>query len=96
MEQVFIRNEMPVEIYGGEKLAVERGKGKKRSKLFVAEDSPEDPQAHPEVGMARKGGADLEKPAQPSNSVVFAVNRVRADEASVLGNEKEDETIDEP
>jgi hypothetical protein len=80
---------------GGEQLTVEGGEVEDSGEFVVLEEAEERAEAEPDVGVVGPGGLNGEQAAEAGDAVILAVGGAGADEAAVLGNEQEQETIDE-
>jgi hypothetical protein len=95
LQEVAVGDGTGVQVEGCEQFAVERGDFQDRSELLVGEHLPQNAEAAPEVLMVVVGMAVVQQAAQACDAVVLAVDRIGTDESAVLGDEKEQQAIDQ-
>lgn len=95
LKQVVVAQSAIVERLRAEQFAVERGEFKDGGKFVVLEQTEQGAEAQPQVGVVGPCGLDVEHPAETGDAVVFAIDGVGADEAAILGNEQEQEAVND-
>ncbi|MCL6649686.1 MAG: hypothetical protein K6U89_15295 [Chloroflexi bacterium] len=93
LEEVAVADGTGVEVQRLEEFAVERRRAQHRGEAFVGECLPQHPEAAPDIVVLGIGTAAIEQPPQPHHAVVLPVERLGTDQASILGDQEEQEPV---